>query len=200
MAPPDRARQPASAGQVIFMPSEAPVSDSGARNRQRILDALEDCPGLCFRALLRATGLAAGTLRYHVATMERHGQIRTVMHGRRVLHFTEAAPPTPERIRDAFLLELGEGWRAVYDHVASHPGRRQGAILDAFPDASRSTVQNRLRRLVELGFLQEHRVGLQGVAYEPATMAHSISAVGRDPPSTRLDVGYNRTHIRPGSV
>lgn len=182
------------------MPSEASISDSGARNRQRILDALQDCPGLCFRALLRATGLAAGTLRHHVATMERHGRIRTVLHGRRVLHFTAAAPPTPERIRDAFLLELGEGWRAVYDHVANYPGRRQGAIMDAFSDASRSTVQNRLRRLVELGFLQERRVGLQGVAYVPAPMTQEISEVGRDPPSSSFEIGYDRTHIRPGSV
>lgn len=93
-----------------------------------------------------------------------------VAHGHRVLHFTDAMPPTRERIRAAVLRDLGPGWKAIYDHVTKHPGQRQGVVLDVFTGQSRSTVQHRLRRLVELELLEERRVGLQGVAYLPSCL------------------------------
>lgn len=102
--------------------------------------------------------------------MERRGQLVVATCGQRLLHFTEETPPTPERIQEAMLQELGPDWRALYDHVINRPCQRQGAILDAFPNQSRSTVQHRLRRLVELDILRERRVGLHGVAYETSCL------------------------------
>lgn len=167
----DRAARPSRAGEPMQPQAHTLVLDSGDRNRQRILAVLDEHPGLCFRTLLRRTGLAAGILRHHVAVMERRGQLVVATCGQRVLHFTEETPPTPERIHEAMLQELGPDWQTLYDHVTRHPGQRQGTILDAFPDQSRSTVQHRLWRLVELDILRVRPVGLHGIAYEPASPA-----------------------------
>lgn len=145
-------------------------SGPGGGNRKRILDVLNERPGLCFRALLRATGLAAGTVRHHLPTLERRGLITTIQHGQRILHFPGDEPPGPEQVRVAVLRDLDEAWRAVYDVAATHPEWPQKRILDALPEQNRSTAQHRLRRLVELGLLEERRVGLWGVAYVPGRL------------------------------
>lgn len=152
---------------MLLQAHRALDNDSAGQNRRRILDALTDAPGLGFRALAAATGLPGGTIRHHLPRLERCGLITIARCGSRLFYFAGSEAASPDMLRYAVLHDLGPAWVAVHEHVAANPGQRQKDIKDAMPDHSPSTVQHRLRRLVDLGLLQQRPVGLQGVAYFP---------------------------------
>lgn len=133
--------------------------------RAAILLILHEHPGLCFRQLVRRTGVASGTLAHHLNVLRRNGQIWSSPLGPRILHFS-APKPDPRIVR-----------RMVVDHVLPDLDQRllgllrtegpcrQAALLDRFAPEPRSNVQHHLYRLCKQGFIREARQG-RYVRYE----------------------------------
>lgn len=133
--------------------------------RAAILLLLHEHPGLCFRQLVRRTGVASGTLAHHLSVLRRNGQVWSAPLGPRILHFS-APKPDPLIVR-----------RMVVDHVLPELDQRlltllrtegpcrQVALLDRFAPEPRSNVQHHLYRLRSQGFVRESRQG-RCVLYE----------------------------------
>ena len=127
--------------------------------RGAILALLEAEPGLCFRELMRRTGIGAGSLDHHVRRLVRAGMVWRVRHGPRILHF---ATDGPRRVREAVMRHgLDPVDQAILAWSRTAGPRRQLAFLDAPPAQGmpRSSVQHRLGRLVRQGFLHADRKG-----------------------------------------
>jgi DNA-binding IclR family transcriptional regulator len=139
--------------------------------RDLILALIEEQPGLCFRALGRAAGLKSGTVHYHLSVLHRAGAIWTIRHRTRLLHFAGAAPRSPSEIREALaayaLDELDQGLLA-WLRDAGPTSQKAALNSQAAAGVPRSSVQRRLNRLAEQGFLLR-RKGIQSVIYEPVS-------------------------------
>jgi DNA-binding IclR family transcriptional regulator len=138
--------------------------------RDLILAVIEEQPGLSFRALCRATGLKPGTLHYHLSVLQRGEAIWTTRHRARLLHFPGPTPRLPGEVREAIaehaLDELDQGLLAWLQEAG--PASQKAALAShAAAGVPRATVQHRLNRLAEQGFLLR-REGFQCVVYERA--------------------------------
>lgn len=124
-----------------------------AGGRVRVLRAVEASPGLGFRELARRTGIAAGTLAHHMAVLQRAGSVWTMRHGSRVLHFPAPRLDAPAPVRDALEEHVLDALdRDLLAWLREAP-RVQKAVLARFAGHARATVQHRLARLVQWGFL-----------------------------------------------
>lgn len=121
-------------------------------NRKRLMEYITKDPGINFRGLVRASGIAAGTARHHLTIMVRAGVVTEQGFGATRRFFAGAAGGNWEHK----VLMREPGLRQVYDWVATNPGATQMQVLDAMAGAgwSRSTTQHRLLRLSESGALQ----------------------------------------------
>ncbi|MEA3203335.1 MAG: Helix-turn-helix domain [Thermoplasmata archaeon] len=139
--------------------------------RDLILAIIEEQPGLCFRALARATGFKQGTLHYHVSVLLRGGAIWTTRHSTRLLHFPGATPRTPIEVREALaahaLDELDQGLLA-WLREAGPTSQKAALASHVAAGVPRSSVQRRLNRLAEQGFILR-REGVQSVVYATPT-------------------------------
>lgn len=135
--------------------------------RRELLFLLHAEPGLCFRQLVRRTGVASGTLAHHLSQLRRHGQVWSIPLGERIHHF---ASPKPEEgvikrlLADSVLPPLDQ---AILALLRTEGPCRQVKILDRLqdPKIARSIVQHHLYRLRERGFIRETRQG-RYVQYE----------------------------------
>jgi predicted transcriptional regulator len=137
--------------------------------RDLILAIIEEQPGLCFRAVGRAAGLKPGTTHYHLTVLHRAGAIWTVRHRTRLLHFPGSTPRSPSEVREALathaLDELDQGLLAWLREAG--PASQKAALASRVAaGVPRSSVQRRLNRLAEQGFLLR-RQSIQSVIYEP---------------------------------
>lgn len=122
--------------------------------RHRLYDAVKADPGINFRALSRATGLAGGTTRHHLTKLVRSGHLAELGFRCSRRFFPNEAKyaqdwETRVVLRESPLKEL-------HDWVQANPGRPQRGVLDAMAARgwSRSTTQHRLGRLVDRQVLQ----------------------------------------------
>ncbi len=150
--------EPRSELQQILEPGEAPAPVGGVRRplggRHAVLQAVERWPGLGFRQLVRRTGFGHGTVHHHLAALNRRGLVWTQRHGARLLHFPAPRPDEPEPIRQALEEHVLDALdRDLLTWLRTQP-RTQKAVLQNFSGQPRATVQHRLARLVEWGFLR----------------------------------------------
>lgn len=134
----------------------------GNRNRARIRAVVAAKPGLSFRAISRATGIASGTARHHLSVLQRRREIVEERVGRRLLAYYPAGLDESKRLkariqRDAALAQ-------VYETVRRLGQPCQSMILDAV-EQPRSTTQHRLGRLVAMGAVSV-RHGVRRSFYE----------------------------------
>lgn len=140
-------------------------------SRQRILDAVRREPGLSFRAILRATGIPAGTAGHHLNVLLRAGlawEHRLGRLGSRLLHFAGRRPASRARVLAAVARVLDENPRRVLELVRELAPCHQAPILEAaeaLVGLSRSTTQHILRRLEDYGLLTAFAQGRR-VMYE----------------------------------
>jgi DNA-binding IclR family transcriptional regulator len=134
-----------------------------------LLAIIEEQPGLAFRALGRATDLKTGALRYHLSVLQRRGVIWTTRHRTRLLHFPGPTPRSPDEVREALVAhaldELDQGL-LVWLRGAGPTSQKAALNSQVAAGVPRSSVQRRLNRLAEQGFLLR-RQGVQRVVYEP---------------------------------
>ncbi|MEA3203934.1 MAG: hypothetical protein QOI63_1614 [Thermoplasmata archaeon] len=135
--------------------------------RDLILAIVEEQPGLSFRALVRQAGFKSGTVHYHLTVLHRAGAIWNVRHGTRLLHFPGSAPRSPSEVREALAVhvldELDQGLLA-WLRGAGPTSQKAALASPVAAGVPRSSVQRRLNRLAEQGFLMR-REGVQSVVY-----------------------------------
>ena len=128
-------------------------------NRIKILAAIEDVPGLTFRGLVRALGLASGTVQYHVHRLERENRIWRLEVGCAHRYFIGPRPRhvTPELLlKSAMMDDLDQ---RIF--TATTQKCMQIDLLNALQEdgTPRSTIQHRIQRLERLGILDCVRSG-----------------------------------------
>lgn len=141
----------------------------GEANRQRILDVVAARPGLTFRALTRASGVASGTCAHHRSILLRQERLVERRLGKQLRYFLPEQASGPLAI-----LEAEPGIKAVADVLRARPGAIQKDVVAAFPAWPRATVQHRLQRLVSAGVATATPFGRRAIAYtltSPATQA-----------------------------
>lgn len=134
--------------------------------RDLILAIIEEQPGLSFRALERATGYKHGTLHHHLLALLRMGSIWTTRHGQALRHFPGRRPSESE-VRDLLVQHaLDEVDRGIVAWLREVGPKRQVEALEGFAaiGVPRSSLQLRLNRLAEQGFL-ERREWARSVTY-----------------------------------
>lgn len=121
-------------------------------NRRLLVDRIAKEPGINFRGLVRASGIAAGTVRHHLTILVRAGIVTEQGLGSTRRFFAGRATDGWEH--QVLLRE--PGMRQIHDWVAANPGATQLEVLDAMAEAgvSRSTTQHRLERMCERGAVE----------------------------------------------
>lgn len=139
-------------------------------SRRRILDAVEQRPGIHFRELQDRVGLAAGTLQHHLHVLQTSGLLVVA----RERQFTRYYAPGAVRAHDRPLVAAlrREGSRSILARLADDgptSTRRLAAVLGR----SESTISWHLARLAEAGLVERRRSG-QEVHYAIVDRAHVI--------------------------
>ncbi|NPA76431.1 MAG: winged helix-turn-helix transcriptional regulator [Candidatus Diapherotrites archaeon] len=124
--------------------------------RQRILEAIYRKPGLHFRELARATGLATGQLEYHIYRLEKAGLIRAEKDGK----YTRYYPPMDyeESVKEVLKLLNRPRVKEILEFVAENePARTED--ISKYVGLSQSATLWHLRKLVDAGVLAESKDG-----------------------------------------
>jgi predicted transcriptional regulator len=116
--------------------------------RSRIHDAVQAEPGIHYQELSRRVGVAQGTLRHHLAALERGGVLRAVKGPRHTCYF--AAGTTDRHTLTAAPLLRSDGARRVLLHAHAAPGLGTNELAAAL-GMSASTVHTHLKRLEAAG-------------------------------------------------
>jgi DNA-binding transcriptional ArsR family regulator len=121
-------------------------------NRKKLVEQIAKDPGINFRALVRVSGIAAGTTRHHLTILVRSGVVTEQGFGVTRRFFVGRVGGDWEH--QVLLRE--PGLRHLHDWVSANSGVTQMQALDAMAQAgwSRSTTQHRLQRLCEGGALE----------------------------------------------
>lgn len=137
------------------------MTSEGEQRRLAIQNAINENPGLTFRALSRATGIPSGTLRHHINVLLRRGSAWLLLVESRHLHFAGPRPDSANAVRAAWHEALPEGMQTLL--IDALCAKKQADLLDARPEP-RSTTQHHLSMLTRWGFLS--RVGGRSIHYE----------------------------------
>lgn len=130
-------------------------------HRAAIYKAVRAEPGVGLRDLARGCLTPVGTTRHHLTILVRSGLLREERAGRRI-----AFLPRGERRRPELLATLRDPDLGALRQAIARKGRlSQLQLRTHFAGMPRSTIQHRLRRLVEAGALRSFRQG-RGIFYE----------------------------------
>jgi len=157
------------------------MSFEGEQRRQAILAAINEHPGLTFRALARATGIPTATLQGHRNILLRRGQAWLLRVEGRLLHFPGTRPACADVVRATWRDALPEGLRELITEALA--AGRQADILHA-REAPHSTTQHRLSMLARWGFIapvgawpiryqRPQDEGLRAIAHSAWELAHA---------------------------
>lgn len=128
--------------------------------RLRLLALIEHEPGLHKTALCEATGLAWGTVDYHLRLLSRSGRVTLARVGRETRCFPGQLPASHE----ALLVSLTSGPAQRIALALRHmPGQGVGALSEQL-GLSAKVVRRHLLRLVDHGFLE--RAGVYRPRYQ----------------------------------
>lgn len=142
----------------------------GRTSRDRLLQLIQHRPGLNKSALCAATGLAWGTVDYHLRMLARSGLVSSEVEGRVTRLFPAASNVRHQRL----LLLLSE---APASRIASllrqQPGLRNGSLSQSLA-LSPKVVRRHLRRLVREGLVLQQ--GMHRPEYRLMARAESLLA------------------------
>jgi predicted transcriptional regulator len=122
--------------------------------RQRILEAIYKKPGLHFRELARATGLATGQLEYHLYRLEKAGLIHSEKDGK----YTRYYPPLEYSDDVKQILKLLN--RPRVKEIVEYLAENECATVDELEKVvglARSSVVWHLKRLEEYGIVLQKK-------------------------------------------
>jgi predicted transcriptional regulator len=144
--------------------------------RRRLLQIIEERPGIHASELCRESGEPWGTVQYHLSLLHKGELVTTIEAGRERRFFPNQVDPARARL----LAILHQGRRLeIASFIQGHPGARQVDICDAL-SLSRKTFRHAIEPLVEEGLVQE-RKGLSFNRYFPEEPLGSALEVARSP-------------------
>jgi len=131
--------------------------------RKRIYDTVEASPGLHFREIQRRTGLAVGSLQYHLDYLQKHHILRTQTEGKFVRYYSVRGPSVETHPQT----QIGQQTMAFLRHASTRKiilfllteKRANNERIAEQIALSPSTTSWHLDKLVEAGVLQRSREG-----------------------------------------
>ncbi len=141
--------------------------------RQRLLDIIQESPGIHASELTREVDESWGTVQYHLGLLRKAELVATVEVGRERRFFPQGVDPTKARL----LSLVTHGRRGeIAAFIRDHPGARQVEICKAL-SVSRKTFRSSVTPLIEEGLLEEQR-SLQSNRYFASSALETLDAVG----------------------
>lgn len=131
--------------------------------RRQIYTTVENSPGLHFRELQRRTGIAVGSLQYHLGYLEKKQLIRTERNGKFVRYFSLRGRQLGEQSADMALLRQGSIRRIVL-FLMTHKRANNAAISKAV-GLSPPTTSWHLNKLLTAGMVEKKRRGRKSFFY-----------------------------------
>jgi predicted transcriptional regulator len=140
----------------------------GGPNRARILEHVEQNPGIQKIEVCRALGLSWGTVTYHLQLLSRQGAVATRCANRQVRLYP---PGAPERFMPYFAALRTPASAAILSALRDQPGIRMNDLSQNLA-LSRRIVQGHLNNLAQAGLVQREgqrniRFSLADAALEP---------------------------------
>lgn len=167
------------------------VSDAVHPRRARILELVEQNPGVTLTALRERVGCSWGTIHHHTQVLERRGRLRSEAVGRSRRFFL-AATAQPTRRRMALLRKgrVGELVRAIRDR----PGCMQRDLTEGL-NLTRKVLRTYVDDLVAQGLVEE-RQHPRARTYHPT---QALSALLDELPPETVEVRMVR-RMPPGAA
>lgn len=125
--------------------------------RTDVLSVIESCPGIHFRGIVEAAGLAIGQGQYHVSALHKEGRVRKARLFGYVRYFPMKTVKADFPILAALRIPV---CRKIIAHIASHEGMHCGQI-EEHVRLAKSTVSWHLARLEREGVIRKVRHGRQ---------------------------------------
>lgn len=125
--------------------------------RRKLFEEIRRFPGIHFRELRRRTGLAIGSLQYHLDVLCKTRLVRAEKRGKFIRYFPLIGEPSREE-RDALSLLREENVRKIALYLADRK-RATNKQLARFSGLSPSTVSFHMSKLVSAGLVDKQRRG-----------------------------------------
>ncbi|WP_292365674.1 MULTISPECIES: winged helix-turn-helix transcriptional regulator [unclassified Methanoculleus] len=139
--------------------------------RLEIFNFIRKNPGLHFRALLRKTSIARGTLDYHIRRMESEGLLKAVPEKSRIHYFTGDSQYSTEEETLIIAME-NDSLRKIVTQIYLNQGARIEELAKE-SGLSKATIYTHVKHLENLGIVRSERTG-RSVRY---TLADDYSRV-----------------------
>lgn len=107
-------------------------------------------PGLTPTELARIAGTGWGTTIHHLAVLEKHGLVTSILERRKRRFYAAGSVPASERTRIGMLRD--ERIRTIYEYVQRQPGTIQREIANAV-GLRRPAIIRHLRQMEAVGLL-----------------------------------------------
>jgi predicted transcriptional regulator len=139
--------------------------------RRALVAAIHDSPGIGLAELATRVAGDRSTVVYHLRTLERHGAVSSIRHGRHRRYFVARHPGNGERERAAVL--GNPRTRQAYTEIRSRPGIDRAALAVRLGITIQGTAWH-LGRLKAVGLIEASSRGrrlayfLRGAAAPPA--------------------------------
>ncbi|HIH17151.1 MAG TPA: winged helix-turn-helix transcriptional regulator [Candidatus Diapherotrites archaeon] len=126
--------------------------------RNRLYDAVNESPGLHFRELQRRTGIAVGSLQYHLDFLERVHLVRKVREGKFTRYYSVRGEQLGEGQRVMSLIRQDSIRRIVLFLLHPRPRQANNLEISRGIGLSPSTVSWHLQKMLEANLaLKEQR-------------------------------------------
>ncbi len=142
---------------VLRMDDANQALELGVRNR--LHEAISGSPGLHFRELQRRTGIAVGSLQYHLDFLERVHLVRRVKEGKFVRYYSVRGEQLGEGQRTLSLLRQESIRRIVLFLLSPAPHKANNLDISKGIGLSPSTVSWHLQKLLEAGIVVKEQRG-----------------------------------------
>jgi len=123
--------------------------------RRKLFEEIRRFPGIHFRELRRRTGLAIGSLQYHLDVLCKTRLVRAEKRGKFIRYFPLIGEPSKEE-REALSLLREENVRKIVLYIADKK-RATNRQLARFLGLSPSTVSFHISKLVSAGLVSKQR-------------------------------------------
>jgi predicted transcriptional regulator len=138
-----------------------PMFDNGNKEHQtrnRLLDRIENEPGVSFTTLKKSLDMNDGTLRYHLSYLERKGFLRSRKEGKKRVYFVTSLTVDSSKSR------LTLTHRRILNIIKENPGIIMNDLLD-MTQVSKRELKQILKKMIDDRLIWEVENG-RGVGYE----------------------------------
>jgi len=127
----------------------------GTQNRKMILTLINEMPGIRYIELKRITGLAYGTLTYHLSRLEREGKIKVIRTYKKSRYYPLYISELEAKILDCLRSSTCKNILLImveHGYITLH-------TLMSILKKGKSTIRYHIGRLMSIGVITASRVG-----------------------------------------